>query len=440
MSDGHHQPRRRLYFSSERHRDMHRQIGTAHYSYGIVAGRFARMLAHENYDVVPVAMPEKFKRVQDLEKDCGNGRPIHLTFRSSENLRPIPFAYNICHFAWEFDVLKDRALVSEPISANQRHMLSLMDEIWVPARMTAEVLRRYGLENVHVVPTPVCGTQLPTRLSRQQALDIIGLTGAVPMLLSSGMTSGQGVLLTQYTTRALADLPPFAQESKDVKIFLNVCNPGDLRKNLLNLIDGFLMATKGREGDILIVKLAAPAAEEFFENRLLDHIRPRFNGPFAVSHPRIAFVSDYLAEAQMGALYSLADFYVSPSHCEGHNLPLLEAMAHGIAAISTRNTAMEDYIDEDNAVVIAERRFLGAIPQMASESAGVSPLTSIADRFDIARAIRAALAMTPKDYNARVSRGRAMVGERYGEATAMRLVAERLHEIAARAGSNALAS
>jgi len=423
-------PQRRLYFSSEVRGDIRLQLGMAHYSYGIVAQRFAQMLERDGIAVVAVPMPEKLKRRSDFSAERDDRRPVHIAFRSPENLRPLPAAYNVCHFAWEFDTLKDTELTTKPITSNQRHMLSLMDEIWVPARFTREVLARHGLPRVHVVPTPVCGTCLPERLSHPDILQSIGLVATSPLLMSSTIGDRQNAQLDRSAMSALMDHLPSGDAARQAKIFLTVCNPGDLRKNLLSVIEGFLMATRKHQRDLLIVKLAVPAGRIGADDECLHrHLGPRYHGPVAVNHPRVLFISDYLADAEMSALYSLADFYICGSHCEGHNLPLLEAMAHGAVAVSTRNTAMADYIDENDAVVIAERRIDGLLPGMAGEHSGMTPTLSVADRFDIARAVVTAAAMTPAAHAAMAQRGRDVAFSQYGVAAVAQLVHDRLGEI-----------
>ena len=71
----------------------------------------------------------------------------------------------------------------------------------------------------------------------------------------------------------------------------------------------------------------------------------KFANGTTIESDRIAFFNAFLSEAQMTALYSLADFYLCTSVAEGQNLPLLEAMAHGTVPVTTANTAMLDYID-----------------------------------------------------------------------------------------------
>src|SRR5205085_9670701 len=81
--------------------------------------------------------------------------PIHLIFRSPENIRTIIGCYNICCFAWEFDVLKTDTLPFEHPFRNQKRMLEYCQEIWVPCTYSLEVLSESGLKNLHYVPAPV---------------------------------------------------------------------------------------------------------------------------------------------------------------------------------------------------------------------------------------------------------------------------------------------
>jgi glycosyltransferase involved in cell wall biosynthesis len=215
------------------------------------------------------------------------------------------------------------------------------------------------------------------------------------------------------------------------RIFLTVCNPNDLRKNLLNLIDGFTMANDTIRPDLLVIKLAVPIGAEFLESSLFDHMLPRYGGPVALYEPNVVFISDFLSDREMRALYSLADYYLCASHCEGFNLPLLEAMAHGTVPISTRNTAMLDYIEEGRAIVISERSYPGLVPGLASDESGVSTLVSVASRRDVAIAVKSASGLSPEKYDAIAAANRDTVARLYSESTVMRIVDKRLNALMA---------
>jgi glycosyltransferase involved in cell wall biosynthesis len=66
----------------------------------------------------------------------------------------------------------------------------------------------------------------------------------------------------------------------------------------------------------------------------------------------IILVCGLMSDSEMGRMYGAADFYLCTSNAEGQNLPLLEAMGHGVVPISPVTTAMADYVTEDNSIIL----------------------------------------------------------------------------------------
>lgn len=62
--------------------------------------------------------------------------------------------------------------------------------------------------------------------------------------------------------------------------------------------------------------------------------------------PRIRIVSGDFSDAQMAALYRSADAFVFPSKAEGFGLPLLEAIACGVPAITTNVSAQTAFLEK----------------------------------------------------------------------------------------------
>jgi glycosyltransferase involved in cell wall biosynthesis len=60
----------------------------------------------------------------------------------------------------------------------------------------------------------------------------------------------------------------------------------------------------------------------------------------------------FLAADQLRELVRATDYYVNASSAEGQCLPLLEFMAEAVPAIAPNHTAMEMYINEDNAFIV----------------------------------------------------------------------------------------
>ncbi len=69
----------------------------------------------------------------------------------------------------------------------------------------------------------------------------------------------------------------------------------------------------------------------------------------------ISVVTRNLDRAQLRMLYAIADCYASPYRAEGFNLPVLEAIACGVAPIVTGGGATDDFCDDDVAIRIPGR-------------------------------------------------------------------------------------
>ena len=71
----------------------------------------------------------------------------------------------------------------------------------------------------------------------------------------------------------------------------------------------------------------------------------------------ISVISTSLDQAQLRALYGMADAYVSPYRAEGFNLPVLEAMACGLPVVATHPVQFlteEDFDAHEARVCIAD--------------------------------------------------------------------------------------
>ena len=408
---------RTILVSSERKAEIRRQVGSAHYPYAPVERRFAEVFRRLGFSVETIAEPQQLK----------DGAPrVHVAFRSSENLRLVSGAFNVCQFGWEFDVLQDRSLPSEPILHNQVHMLGLFDEIWAPSTYTQQVLRAHGLSQAQLMPTPVCEADPKPRLASQAILDLIGDAPLTALGISTELTPIENQRLASRGTVALKHHPAILDRlgGGDGRLYLTVCNPHDQRKNLLSVIDGFRMTKQ--PGDLLLIKLIITNDGDL-EGAQDIHFRPLFQGaPGAIADPDVVFLNHYLDWPQMEALYSLADVYLSATHCEGLNMPLLEAMAFGVAPVATRVTAMTDYLTPENAVEISTTRYAGFLPGMAADVARRPYEVDVASRSDIARAIATTRALGSAELAQLGAAARRTVAELYSFEAVARRVGERL--------------
>lgn len=129
--------------------------------------------------------------------------------------------------------------------------------------------------------------------------------------------------------------------------FLNV---GELRprKNHLGLLRTWLRATTSDDDAILVLKCVAPPhlVAQFAE----DVARMEASAGRSLSGAApILFVNERLDDAGMRALYRSATHYVSMSHAEGWDLPMMEAAAAGLSLVAPDHSSYRSYLEPPDA-------------------------------------------------------------------------------------------
>ena len=394
---------------------LSQSLGKAHYSYGFAARAFASMFKLNDVSTRTVVNPEQFKTEEYAgAHGISSAEHLHLIFRSTAEIRPIAGAYNVTCFAWEFEWLKGDGLADEYVVEDQVRMLKACDEIWTPCRYTERVLRLHGLSRVRVIPAPIVPKPV-FRPQRDDAFYELNQLEATPLVSSSaGNEAFFKALANEYVAPLGSHRRMRQVMNQSGKIFLTVCNPYDKRKNITSLIEGFLMATRAREDVVLIVKLVTSGMFEPPAGYLFHQIRVLFGIPHCLKEESVILMSGHLSDDQMNSLYGGSDFYLCSSIAEGQNLPLLEAMSAGCVPVSTRNTAMADYITADIAVVIDEGRYSGLISGLAGDVTGKRMSIDYADRYQVAAAVAQALELDAQTYAEKSAAARSAVTEGYG--------------------------
>ncbi len=129
-------------------------------------------------------------------------------------------------------------------------------------------------------------------------------------------------------------------------VYSTVMNPQDGRKNWEDLVTAFCWAFRDEENATLVLKMTHHNLTTFLGKLLLLYSQM---SPFKC---RVVAVHGFLTDEQYDALIDNTHFVVNSSHCEGQCLPLMEFMGQGIPAIAPNHTAMADYIDESNALIV----------------------------------------------------------------------------------------
>jgi glycosyltransferase involved in cell wall biosynthesis len=380
-------------------------LGFAHYSYGTVCRKFLDLFGENQLPAQELIMPEIYASTRHLYPSNRTEKPLHIAFKPYEEIRLLKGAANVAHVAWEFDKLPRFADLphGHPRRTNVLHdyvhVLGLATEIWVGCTYTKRVFEAHGLDRVEVLPAPIEVKSEGRTLPREPAQSFLRI-GSLPM------THANVAMYIERGDPSMLDVGTllYADEcgQEGGRIFLSIFNPGDPRKNAAALILGFAeFLQRSRRDDLLIIKFVLDGSKGSLRRTLSDHL-PKFFDEIGVplsliDCPNILLIRDQLSDDELSALYQAADFYICASGAEGQGLPVQEAMAAGLVPISTRETAMADYIGPENAVVMEAAP--AQIPLQVSQAYGLHGLTwRLPGHQDIARALAEAVALSPADY------------------------------------------
>lgn len=399
--------------------------GEAHYSYALARNKFLDMFRVFCYDFQILDRPEiYFSDISRRDLKFPLNKAPHLIFKPFEHMRFLKGARNVAWLAWEFDRLltqdtsKDRLLPMEDHVA----VASRLDEIWVPSRFTRDTFARHGIEHCHIVPAPIA-EQLP---------DLEKNADMPPVLLTNFVFGGGWYQPRALRPSAYLTLPEIVgQRFRGVRprVFISVFNPADWRKNAGALLRAFLAFNQHHRDTILILKFVSDPSLGYTEHLLDHHIRIRMHEMhFAFSYA-IWVTDEFLPAATYGELLRCADFYLCTSFCEGQNLPLLEAMNCGVVPVSVNHTAMADYLDDSNAIVIPSRLSDFDIHESSARRIHGARWFE-ASEADVMRALIAAANLPETAYRALSAAARRTVQDRFAQRAVARLVQARLAELA----------
>ncbi len=119
------------------------------------------------------------------------------------------------------------------------------------------------------------------------------------------------------------------------------------RKNIAGLLRAWLEATDNSDDAVLILKpgLYHRDMALWVENEIAG-IEEKAGKKFTQAAP-ICWITDLLPPDVMPSLYAAGTHYISMSHGEGWDLPMMEAGACGLQLIAPRHSAYENWMDEE---------------------------------------------------------------------------------------------
>ena len=332
---------------------------------GAGIGRYTRELIravtaldHESYYTLFYAargLSPTSPYLRDLRTLCADqprvrARPIGLTPRQLtilwQRLR-LPLRAEL--LAGAFDILHAPDFVLPPTAA--RTLLTVHDLTFLVHPECAEAgLRRYLTRAVPYALRRATMVLVDSQATAADLARLLGVTGPRVRLLYPGVDARFRPLPATETeqVRTKLGLPT------RFLLFVGTLEP---RKNLPRLMAGFARAAIDPDLALVIAGRRGWLEEEIFATV----------AQLGIAH-RVHFL-DFVADADLPALYNLAQAFVYPSLYEGFGLPVLEAMACGTPVVTAA---------------------VASLPEVAGDAAIlVDPLSEATIALGIERALRA---------------------------------------------------
>ena len=338
-------------------------LGQPEYSYYFVLREFLPVL-EELGQVIEILDPEN--EVDAIyQASLEKGIPcIFLSFMPP-NKTPIGLACpTVPVFAWEYANLPDEDFGNKPRNDWRRVLMHLGHAI-THSSFAADAVHDLLGEAFPVLVTPA---PLWDRLMVKAVPQGRRNAESLPMRVDGMLIDSLGTDLTPYSMaarHAAAPAPlPLPKEmqlgSTELRltgiVYTAVFNPGDGRKNWVDMIGAFCEAFRFATDATLLLKLSHHDVSEVIPEMLGCMHKA---GNFAC---RVVILQGYLPQDNYERLLEATSYAVNCSHGEGQCLPLMEYMSSGKPAISPNHTAMRDYVDDSCAFVVDSSLVPGTWP------------------------------------------------------------------------------
>jgi glycosyltransferase involved in cell wall biosynthesis len=328
-------------------------LGQPEYSYYFVLREFRPML--EQLGIV-IDIHDPLREVDVIYRNClSHGMPCVFLSFMPPNKAPIGLACpTVPVFAWEYGHLPDEGFSGKPRN-DWRRVLKQLGAAITHSSFTVETVKHAVDNTFPIIAAPA---PLWDRLSTKNHPALPPGSRSVRLRVDGMVIDSRITDLSEYSkAKELACAPeplPLPMERSegiselelDGIIYTAVFNPGDGRKNWVDMISAFCVAFAHNADATLLLKLSHHDISEVVP-KMLECMHKGDN--FAC---RIVIVHGYLHQDDYEHMVDATTYTVNTSHGEGQCLPLMEYMSSGKPAISPRHTAMLDYIDDSCAFVV----------------------------------------------------------------------------------------
>ncbi|MFJ2988614.1 glycosyltransferase [Collimonas sp. NPDC087041] len=334
---------------------IEKNLGLPEYSYYFVLKEFKPILERMGI-VVPVTDPARevdaiYRNAQAHGESC-----VFLSFSPPHKTAIGLECPTIPVFAWEFNTIPQEMWQDEP-RHDWRMVFGKLGCAITHSEFTVTSVRAAMTPSFPIVsaPAPVWDRFAGIR----QRLALAGRSDGVELQVAGTIIDSRTTDLSLFGPNRRHDAKPnlirpaeLARQQPDRVhidgvVYTSVFNPYDGRKNWFDMIGAFCWAFRDTEDATLVLKLTHHDIKTAIDALLEDLYKLT---PYKC---RIVLIHGYLADAEYEKLVAATSYVVNTSHGEGQCLPLMEFMSCGKPAIAPDNTAMADYIDSENAFVIA---------------------------------------------------------------------------------------
>lgn len=124
------------------------------------------------------------------------------------------------------------------------------------------------------------------------------------------------------------------------------------RKNMEDLFTAFIAGFEGIKNVALVIKTWGGDNSAGFKQTVTQRVRDNINSHTGLTdRPKILLINDILPESQIANIIARINVYVSPSHGEGFDLPLTEAMSQGKIIVANKFASHSDYLTNQNSLL-----------------------------------------------------------------------------------------
>jgi glycosyltransferase involved in cell wall biosynthesis len=396
--------------------------GRQHYSYGIARRKFETALRCLDVELHDVPRPEIY--AAPVSRAFLDETSCHLIFKPAQWIRLLKGIRNIAWVTWEFDKLagREKSGPQHPFTDMHR-MLTIPHEVWTPCEFTRQVFRAGGVPNVHRIPAPIAVPRMALPIRFPDIPPDLDKIPWINLRIGFGRYGDINRSFPSYPHR-LSEIIVDFYAGNQPSVFVSILNPHEPGKNLTALIGGFLEFHDEHPESLLLLKLAVDNAGDSLDDGIL---RSHISGYELIDSNAVWLATAQFAEPVLADLFRFSSAYLCSSSAEGQNPLLQQAMACGVAPITTRHTAMLDYIREDNAIIIRSEQ--GSIDQ-PDTAVGPDPDARwhVCSSADVARALRQFAGLGETARREMGARARATIARDFSVATVARLIHSRLFQ------------